>query len=207
MNVALVLTAMAADYYPRLSSLGNQPDAQRRLVDDQLHVALLLGGPLILALMAAPPLAVMLLYSGQFDGAVSILRWQVIGDLLKIPGWATGYVLLARNDRRAFAWCEITFALLSPITVALLFPMMGIAAAGAGYALAYAGYSVTVLLTVGRRYGLHIVGRNLVHLMALLAACGVLFLIATRSAGWALGIGGLAALLLAGFAARAFRRG
>jgi antigen flippase len=197
MNIALVLTAMAADYYPRLSSHGEDHAAQRTLVNDQLHAALLLGAPLLVGLMAAAPIAVSLLYSGRFDGAVDILRWQLFGDLLKIPGWALGFLLLARGDRRAYASCEFLFALLYPIATMLLLPRLGIAAAGIGYALAYAGYSLAMIAIARTRHGLVLSRRQIATLLALAGVLAAIFALASVTMIGGLVVGCLVATALA----------
>ena len=62
--LGVVLQAMAADYYPRLSEAIHEPDAAVQIVNEQTEVALLLGAPIILAALGLAPLglAIFLIY-------------------------------------------------------------------------------------------------------------------------------------------------
>ena len=98
--LGLVLGAMAADYYPRLTATKEDVGAQNRTVNDQLEVALLLVAPLVLAVVALAPWMLTLLYSADFQVAADILRWQILGDVLKVASWALGFIILASRRRQ-----------------------------------------------------------------------------------------------------------
>ena len=95
--VAFVLQAMGADYYPRLTAAVARGDPAGRLVQEQAEVALLLAAPVLLGTLAAASFLIRLLYSDAFAPAVSILRWQVLADVLKVASFPFGYVLLAKG--------------------------------------------------------------------------------------------------------------
>ncbi len=206
MNVGIVLSAMAADYLPRLSSIKDDRGETNVLVNQQLHVALLVGTPLICLLVALAPLVLNILYSGAFSAAADVLRWQATGEILRLPGWALSFLLVARRDNKAFFCLEILFVIAYIAATYLLLPVMNIAGAGLAYLFAYAAYSIVLLAVCRRRHAISITRGNLVQLFA---AIGVLLTIIALAAWspWAAGVfGSVCAALFAAFAARELAR-
>ena len=113
--------------------------------------ALLLAAPVRLAMLALAPWVIRLLYSAAFVEAVEVLRWQVLGDLLKIASWPLGFVLLASGAGKIYMATEwlamATFVALS----VLLLPVMGIAATGASFLGMYVIYLALVWTLAARR--------------------------------------------------------
>ena len=107
--LSFVLTALAAEYYPRISALADDKGALNEAVDAQLKLALLLAGPVILGMILFAPWAVTLLYSSTFSDTVAVLRWQLVGDVLKVAAWAVGFLLLAREARWPFFVSELVW--------------------------------------------------------------------------------------------------
>lgn len=90
-----VLGAMVMDYYPRLSERASDKLRMNELVHEQIEVSLMLAGPLVLGMMTFAPWVVSILFSSKFDDAVVVLRWQLMGDVVKIATWGLGFILLA----------------------------------------------------------------------------------------------------------------
>ena len=74
--IGFVLQAMSVDYYPRLAAAIADHDAVNRMVNEQTEVALLLAGPVLLAMLGLAPWVIDVLYSPQFSEAAAILRWH-----------------------------------------------------------------------------------------------------------------------------------
>src|SRR5206468_11568354 len=79
--IGFVLGAMGTDYYPRLTAVIQDHEAVNRLVNQQTEVALLLAGPVFLAMLGLSPWVIELLYSARFGDAAIVLRWQILGDI------------------------------------------------------------------------------------------------------------------------------
>lgn len=153
--MSIVLTAMAGDYYPRLTGLIPDPAASRRLVNQQTEVALSLAGPLILVMFAAAPWVIQLLYSSQFAPASDVLRWQVAGTLLKVLSWPMGFILLAAGAGRVFFLSEVATLLIMAGVTALCLDRFGVVGAGIGYFVGYAVYLPLMFVLAAPRIGLH----------------------------------------------------
>lgn len=151
--VSFVLTAMATDYYPRLTSVMRNHETARRLVNEQTEVALLLSTPMFVAMMAAAPWAMHLLYSSLFVTSIVILRWQILGDVLKVASWPLGFVILAAGDGKTFFWSECVTNLLTAALIASLLPSAGLRITGIAYLLSYGAYLPLVYWLARRRIG------------------------------------------------------
>ena len=136
-NLSLVLNAMAADYYPRLSSVADDPQALSVTLNQQWHVALLLAGPALAAVSVAAPLALALLYAPSFAQSALVLRLLAAAGLFRLAIWALGFVLLARRATWSYMAAEIASALAIPIAWAAL-PQTGLWGASAAQLLSSA---------------------------------------------------------------------
>jgi antigen flippase len=105
--ISFILSAMASDYYPRLTGVARNNVECNRLVNEQAEVGLLLAVPGILATLTFAPLAIFLCYSSEFAPAAIILRWLCLGMLMRIISWPMGFILLAKGERKLYFWSEI----------------------------------------------------------------------------------------------------
>lgn len=108
--VSFIIQAMAADFYPRLTANATDNGVCNRLVNEQARVGLLLAGPGVLATLTFAPLAMILFYSAKFTAAVGVLRWICLGTMLQVITWPMGFIIVAKNRRAIFFWCELTCA-------------------------------------------------------------------------------------------------
>lgn len=151
--VGFVLGAMGTDYYPRLTAIIEDREAVNRLVNQQTEVALLLATPVLLAMLALAPWVMRLLYTAEFAEGAIVLRWQVLGDFLKLASWPLGYILLAAGAGRTFMLAE-WIALGSFVLFAWIgLPLMGVKATGVAFVGLYAVYLPLVYWLAVRRTG------------------------------------------------------
>lgn len=151
--LSFVLAAMATDYFPRLSAVMGDRAKAIHMVNEQTEVALILCGPVILAMLAFSPLVVHILYTEQFMPTVQILRWQLLGDVFKIMSWPLGYVMLASGAGRSFIIAELSGTGVFVGAVMIGLPLIGIIATGVGFLLLYAIYLPVVYFICRRRIG------------------------------------------------------
>ena len=143
--VAFALNAMAMDYYPRLTAAITDKAKARAIVNEQAEMALLLTGPLLIAMITFAPWMIHLLYSEEFRPASEILKWQVLGDILKISITPCVYIFLA-NGNGGIAigiqsvWCAAYLG-----TVVLGIDEYGLAITGVSFLLAYVVYYIVVI--------------------------------------------------------------
>lgn len=135
--IGFVLGAMGADYYPRLTGVIHDKAAASRLVNEQTEVALLLSAPVFIAMIGLAPWVIHLLYSSAFIPAIEILRWQIVGDVLKVASWPMGFVILAAGAGKTFFWTETTTMLLMGGLIVGLLPHLGLPVTGIAFLASY----------------------------------------------------------------------
>ena len=135
--LGFVITAMTADYYPRLTGVIHDPEKANRIVSEQTEVALLVAGPLILVMQALAPWVIRVLYSSDFLSSVEILRWLILGDTLKLLAWPLGFVLIAKGKWGLFFITQLVWNLAYLILVWIGLPKLGLVVTGMAYVLAY----------------------------------------------------------------------
>ena len=151
--IGFVLRAMGTDYYPRLSAVINDHAAVNKLVNEQTEVALLLAGPVFLSMLGLAPWVIELLYSSKFSEAAVVLRWQVLGDILKVASWPLGFVILAAGDGRTFLFSDTLAIAVFVLCVWLGLPYLGLQITGIGFLLMYTVYLPLVYWLARRRTG------------------------------------------------------
>ncbi len=135
--IGFVLGAMGADYYPRLTGVIHDKVAASRLVNEQTEVALLLSAPVFIAMIGLAPWVIHLLYSSAFTPAIEVLRWQIVGDVLKVASWPLGFVILAAGAGKTFFWTETTTLLLMGGLIVGLLPHLGLPVTGIAFLASY----------------------------------------------------------------------
>lgn len=151
--LTFVLGAMGTDYYPRLSACIGDRQAACRLINEQTEVALLLAGPVILGMLALAPFVIRLLYTAEFAPAAAILRWQLMGDILKVMSWPCGFALLALGAGRTYFLAESAAVAVFVLGVFLALSAVGIVATGVAFLSMYAAYLPLVLVIMRSRLG------------------------------------------------------
>ena len=151
--LGFVLSALATDYYPRLTAAIGDHKAATRLVNEQTEVALLLCAPVLLAVLSLAPWVIHLLYTAEFGPAVEILRWQLLGDILKVMSWPLSFVLLASGAGKTFVLTESLGMGIFVLVVLIGLPLVGVTATGVAFLALYVGYLPLVWWLGGRRIG------------------------------------------------------
>jgi enterobacterial common antigen flippase len=105
--VGIILQAMGADFFPRLTAVAQDNRECNHLVNEQAEVGLLLAGPGVLGTLTFAPLVIQVFYSAKFGPAVEILRWICLGMVLRVAVWPMGFIVLAKGARQTFFWSEV----------------------------------------------------------------------------------------------------
>lgn len=145
--IGFVLSAMAGDYYPRLTAAIGDDARVNRLVNEQSEVALLMAGPVLMVILALAPWVIWLLYSAEFAEAAVLLRWQILGDMLKVVGWPLGFIVLASGHGKTFMFTQSLQMGVFTCLVWFGLPLMGVEATGPAFAAMYVvGVAVNYIL-------------------------------------------------------------
>ena len=149
--LGFVLSAMTTDYYPRLTAAIGDRLVAIRLVNEQTEVALLLCTPILLAMLGGSPYVIRVLYSAEFGPAVEVLRWQLLGDLLKVMAWPLSFVILAAGAGKTFVLSESIGIGVFILVVWIGLPFLGISATGVAFLALYVA-NLPLVWWLGRRH-------------------------------------------------------
>src|SRR5205085_3207960 len=128
-NLTLLLNAMTADYYPRISRVIDDRPAASRILNEQFHVMLILAGPALIGISVGASFLLNLLYSSDFESAALLLRFFVVGGIVRIACWTLGFALLAHGRGVAYFVGEAAGMSFAVATWALV-PAFGLSGAG-----------------------------------------------------------------------------
>lgn len=134
---AVVFTAMATDYFPRLSAIHSDTVKVKELVRQQSETALLILTPLLAALIVMMPLVVRILYTQEFLPMVMFTTLTILGMHFKTMSWATGYVYLAKGDGRMFLIMEVVSGVVILALNLLFYHLYGLNGLGISFVISY----------------------------------------------------------------------
>ncbi|HIF9221414.1 TPA: O-antigen translocase [Photobacterium damselae] len=142
--IGFVLGAMAADYYPRLTESIHDKEQAYQLVNQQTEIALVFSAPILFCMLSFAPVVIQLLYSSEFTPAIEILRWQVMGDVLKIIAWPLGFIFLSLGKAKIFFILEMSWNLIYLLLVYFGIHSFNIEVTGYAFVAAYL-FSLTII--------------------------------------------------------------
>jgi len=102
----VVFTAMALDYFPRLTAAAGDMRRMSVIINRQMVTVALIATPLSILLVASAPIVIRLLLTTEFLPVTGLMRWLGISILLKAIAYPLGYITFANNNRRLFFWLE-----------------------------------------------------------------------------------------------------
>lgn len=147
-SINLVLVAMAADYFPRLSKLQGDSVKTSEVVTQQTEVAVLLCTPLIVSLIVFSPWVIRILLSSDFMCIQNAICLFFLGSIVKLPSWAMNFVVLANGKTKLYTLLVvINNALLLPL-YCLGYSIGGVSGIGISYIALLFLYSIIQIIIV-----------------------------------------------------------
>jgi O-antigen/teichoic acid export membrane protein len=147
--VGFLLGAMGADYYPRLTEVIHDKVAAIRLMNDQAQLGLAIGGPVLLLLIGLAPWVITLFYSSAFEPAVTLLQWQMVGNVFKLASWAMSFSIVAATRGKTFFLMELSFNIVFLGMVFMFLPQVGLDVTAYAFVLGYLVY-LTIVYVLAR---------------------------------------------------------
>jgi antigen flippase len=201
--VGIVLQAMGADFYPRLTASIKDHVESNRLVNEQTLIGILVAGPGVLATLTFAPLVISLLYSARFGGAVGVLRWICLGATLQVITWPMGFIIIAKGKQGFFIFSEVAWTIVAIALAWLCVTRYGVNGAGIAFFLSYVFHGVVtypiVSYLTGFRWSAENKRQGAIFFLLIAAVFGSFYLLPLA---WAAGLSCLAALASAVYSVR-----
>lgn len=187
--VGFILAAMGTDYLPRLTAVIHSHEKAAQLVNEQGEMALLLGGAVILAMITMAPLVIYVLYSSEFEPAGEVLRWQMLGSVMKLIGWPMGFVVLAAGRGGLIIYTQFVWNAVFILCLYFLLEELGLLAIGVSFCVAYIVGSLNVWFVANKLIGIVPTRLNLALTFSILVGGSLIIFLADISPVWSLWIG------------------
>ena len=153
--LGLVFTAMAKDYYPRLSQNSSNNKLIADLMNKQAEIALLILAPLIAVMLVGIDFFVSLLYSSDFLTISPMVKYLLLGSFIKAGAWGLSFIFLAKNDAKGFVMIEVLANMtLLPIYV-IGYTKYNLEGIGYGFMLQYTIYFIIVAVVCYHKFRIH----------------------------------------------------
>ena len=130
-GAGLILAALAADYYTRISAISNSDlYSLNHLVKQQINVLLALSVPCLVIFVLFAKTFVVLFYSTEYLSVVPYLTGASASVLLKVASWTLAFVILSRGAGKMYLLCETISTLIGLAINILSFKSGGLALLG-----------------------------------------------------------------------------
>lgn len=103
---AIVFTAMAMDYLPRLSATAGDNRKMCEVVNRQIEVVGLLISPIVCAVILLAPIVIEIFQTKSFLIATPLLRLLALAVTVRALMYPLGYIVFAKDNRKLFFWME-----------------------------------------------------------------------------------------------------
>lgn len=194
--VGMVFSAMATDYYPRLSTIKDDVQGQNKLIAQQAEMALFILSPMIIIFLVFITLIIKILYSDAFLPTTGMIHWAILGVFFKAVSWSMGFQILSKGDSKAFFWNELITALYIFLFNLIGYYWGGLTGMGISFFIGYFVHFLQMYIFCSRKYGLHL-DATFWKIFVLYVGLGLIgFVMAlTLSSWWLYGFGSLLILI------------
>ncbi len=150
--VGLIFTAMATDYFPRLSAVASFNDLCKKAINQQAEISILILGPIVVTFLVFIKLIILILYSNHFVAIEQMVLWLSLGVFFKTVSWAIAFIFLAKGVSKLFFFNELIgniYMLLLDITGYYFWGLTGL---GVSFCIGYFIYFTQVFFLSRSKY-------------------------------------------------------
>lgn len=150
--VGIILNSLAIDYFPRLSSVIDNPEETKNEVNTQAEIGMILAAPLISFMLCFSEQIIKLIYSSEFLAASNLMSLFLIANFIKFFVYPMSYLMLSKGEGNFFLFIETisNIALFSLMYFGFsFFNFIGI---GIGYVFLYLFYMALIVIVSAVRY-------------------------------------------------------
>lgn len=135
--VGLVFSSIGTDYFPRLSSVSNDPSQYNDVINDQMEIMLLVLLPLVCFFIPFSELAIKILYTDEFLGVKMMINIMAIAMIQRAISWCPGYLYVAKGDSRLYLIIYIITFVISTAMYLVFYYLWGLTGIGVAFFLIY----------------------------------------------------------------------
>lgn len=167
--VGIIFSAIAVEYYPRLTRFTSRQSAARTVMAHEISLVIRLVTPVAVIFVLLSDFIVRLLYSSSFDGVVPFVTLAIVGALYRGISLCYAYRILAAGDSRAYILTETVSVIVGLALSITAYTQWSYTGLGLAYTVWYAFYALLTACVCRRRYGI-ILPRRLITQTAIATA-------------------------------------
>lgn len=166
----MVFTAMAMDYFPRLTKAASDNRLMHGIVNRQTEIVSFIIAPAACLLILTAPLVIRILFTKEFEPILPLMRWMGLGITLRALLMPMGYITFAKNNKKVFFALEGIFGnFLTLVLSCLGFYFFGLI--GLGYAFVVDNAMCLIVYYVVNR---HLYGYNFTKAAGYATSCAII---------------------------------
>ena len=151
--VGLIFTAMAIDYFPKLSAIVNDTTSMNDTVNKQGEITTLLATPLLAIMIVSSPLLIKILLTNEFQVLNSFIQIIALGMIFKAISFSLGYISFAKGDKRTFFLLEGVYGNVLNVLLSIGgYFFGGLKGLAISYLVNYVLYLICIFIVVRRLY-------------------------------------------------------
>lgn len=144
--VGLIFTAMATDYYPRLSAVATDNEKCKETINQQAEIALLILAPILIVFLVFIKWVVIILYSTKFVAVTEMIQWAAIGMFFKAISWSIAFILLAKGVKKLYFINELVGNLYMLLINIIGYHFCGLNGLGISFLIGFSVYLLQVFI-------------------------------------------------------------
>lgn len=150
--VGIIINAMGVDFMPRIAKLVDDKTNMKKLMNEQMELGFLFASVGTIAIILFSPIIIQLLYTAEFSDSVIIMRWQIIGTMLRVLGMPLSYAIIVNNKPKTYLIGQISIFTMDLLLLILFSTLFGFNGLGVNYCLAYILYVCLNYYICGRLF-------------------------------------------------------
>lgn len=150
--VGMVFTAMATEFYPRLSGVADEMSKATRVINQQAEITILILAPILILFISFANIGIKLLYTEQFMGVNTMLQWAALGMFFKGASFPIAHIFLAKGASKLFFVNETVANIYILIFNICGYKYAGIQGVGVSFLLGYFLYFIQVYYVAKSEY-------------------------------------------------------
>lgn len=150
--IGIILTAMGVDFMPRLMKVIGNKEEVNKMINQQLETGILLSSIGVVSILLFSDLFLYLLYSKEFESGSEIIRWQVLGVMMRIFAFPFSYSIAAKGKALLYAISQFVFWTLDYLLLIFFASYFGFEGLGVNYVVAYSVFLSIVFLSCKRLF-------------------------------------------------------
>lgn len=163
--VGIIFSAVAVEYYPRLTRFVGRPTMARTVMTHEVSLIVRLITPFAIVFVFFADFIIRLLYSSNFEAVKPFVIFAIVGALFRGVSLCYAYRILAAGDTRTFLVTETLSAVIGLALNIVAYTFWSYAGLGVAYILWYVSYLIITAVACRCRYGVVLPVRQWVSIL------------------------------------------